>query len=93
MLKEPEVQGVALMGVASMGVASMGVAPMGEKTEVQGGHPFQIKAIKTRAEALEMWLASNGVEKKKANDPTAPPPPKSADPGGTLWPLDGNWKV
>ena len=31
----------------------------GRKNEVQGGHPFQIKAIKTRAEALEMWLASN----------------------------------
>ena len=35
------------------GVASMGLASMGEKSEVQVGHPFQIKAIKTRAEALK----------------------------------------
>ena len=65
-----------------MGVASMGVASMGEKPEVQGGHPFQIKAIKTRAEVLEMWLASNGAEKKKTNAPTGTP--SSADPGGTV---------
>ena len=64
LLKEPEVQGVASMGVASMG----------EIPEVQGVHPFQIKAIKTRSEALEMWLASNGAEK----DPTGIP--SSADP-------------
>ena len=63
LLKEPEVQGVASMG---------------EKPEVQGVHPFQIKAIKTRAEALEMWLASNGAENRKAND--LPGTSSSADP-------------
>ena len=71
LLKEPEVQ-----GVASMGVASMGVASTSKNTEV-GVHPFQIKAIKTRAEALEMWLGFNGGEERKDNDPTGPP--KSAD--------------
>ena len=71
LLKEPELQGVASMGVASMGVASTSKNP-----EV-GVHPFQIKAIKTRAEALEMWLGFNGGEERKDNNPTAP---KSADP-------------
>ena len=56
---------------------------MATETEVQGVHPFQIKAIKTRAEALEMWLASKdgkslkaegfasiGAENGKGDDPT-----------------------
>ena len=67
LLKEPEVQGVASMGVAST-----------SKNPEVGMHPFQIKAIKTRAEALEMWLGFNGGEERKDNDPTGPP--KSADP-------------
>ena len=71
LLKEPEVQGVASMGVASMGVASMGVASTSKNPEV-GVHPFQIKAIKTRAEALEMWLGFNGGEERKDNDPPGP---------------------
>ena len=76
LLKEPEVQGVASMGVASMGVASMGVASTSKNPEV-GVHPFQIKAIKTRAEALEMWLGFNGGEERKDNGPPAPPAPPS----------------
>ena len=72
LLKETEVQGVASMGVASMGVAS------NSKNPEVGVHPFQIKAIKTRAEALEMWLGFNGGVERKDKDPNGPP--KSADP-------------
>ena len=59
-----------------------GTNKMAAETEVQGVHPFQIKAIKTRAEALEMWLANKdgkslkaegfasiGAENGKGNDP------------------------
>ena len=70
LLKEPEVQGVA---------SGVGVASMGEKPEVQGVHHFQIKTIKTRAEALEMWLSSNGSEKRKANDPGGVPSSSSPE--------------
>ena len=60
-----------------------GTNKMAAETEVQGVHPFQIKAIKTRAEALEMWLANKdgkllkakgfasiGAENGKGNEPT-----------------------
>ena len=56
---------------------------MAVETEVQEGHSFQLMAIKTRAEVLEMWLASKdgkslkaegfasiGAENGKGNDPT-----------------------
>ena len=81
--KIQELMGVSCIGVESMGVASTsaaskGMVSMSEKLEVQGVHPFQIKAIKTRAEALEMWLVSNGAEKRKDNDPTGTS--SSADP-------------
>ena len=43
-----------------------GTNKMAAETEVQGVHPFQIKTIKTRAEALEMWLASKDGKSLKA---------------------------
>ena len=60
-----------------------GTNKMAAEKEVQGGHPFQYMAIKTRAQVLEMWLANKdgkslkaegfatiGAENGKGKDPT-----------------------